>query len=666
MEMNAETNLAILLLIKKTHMKRILLLLTQFSFCLVLTAQVQTREVGNLVIENIPEVPATLMEHMNQYQNTRSAFILGFSADGNQVMVTTRFGDSYQLHLIDQPGGARKQVTFFKEPVGDGSFCPDPARHGFMFNKDIGGNEFDQLYWFDLATGKYEMISDGSRSQNSLPLWNRKGDKFITVSTRRNGKDYDLYLSHMEAPKAYKLILDKGGSWGPLDWSPDEKHLLVLQYISITKSFLYLLNLETLALEPVNPSESDIAYDEAVFSADGKSVFLVSDEGTEFRTLRKFDLESKKSIPIADKIPWDIDAIAMNDARTTLVFSANEGGINRLYALDTRTLAYKPLEGMPAGSISGLVFHPGGKEIGFTVNSPQSPGDVYTYDLQAGVLQRWTYSEVGGLNPGVFAVPTLIEYPTFDQVNGTTRKIPAFYYKPTRSAGKVPVVISIHGGPEAQFRPTFSPFLSYLVNELGVAVIAPNVRGSSCYGKSYLKLDNGYLREESVKDIGALLDWIAAQPELDASRVALYGGSYGGYMVLASMVHYNNRLACGIDIVGISNFVTFLQNTEDYRKDLRRVEYGDERDPDMRAFLEKISPANRVDQITKPLLIIQGLNDPRVPATESEQMKARLREKGNAVWYLLGKDEGHGFAKKTNIDQMQWSVVLFMQEHLVK
>ena len=231
---------------------------------------------------------------------------------------------------------------------------------------------------------------------------------------------------------------------------------------------------------------------------------------------------------------------------------------------------------------------------------------------------------------------------------------------------KIPVIINIHGGTEGQSVPVFSPFIAYVTNELGIAVLSPNVRGSSGYGKTFLKLDNGFKREESVKDIGALLDWIAKQPELDASRVAVWGGSYGGYMVLASMTNFNDRIKCGIDVVGISNFVTFLQNTEDYRKDLRRVEYGDERDPKMKEYLLKISPANNVDKITKPLFIIQGLNDPRVPASESEQMKQNMRNKGRNVWYMLAKDEGHGFRKKPNVDYMQWSVVMFLQQNLLK
>jgi dipeptidyl aminopeptidase/acylaminoacyl peptidase len=227
-----------------------------------------------------------------------------------------------------------------------------------------------------------------------------------------------------------------------------------------------------------------------------------------------------------------------------------------------------------------------------------------------------------------------------------------------------PVLISIHGGPEGQARPFLSA--SYVTNEMGVASVQPNVRGSSGYGKTYLKLDNAMLREDSVKDIGALLDWIAQQPDLDAKRVAVTGGSYGGYMSLATMTHYSDRLKCGIDVVGISNWVTFLKNTQGYRQDLRRVEYGDERDPKMRDFLETISPLNNAAKIKVPVLVVQGKNDPRVPVTESEQMVKKIRDGGGTVWYVMATDEGHGFQKKQNRDYEQWARIVFLQQFLLK
>jgi len=290
---------------------------------------------------------------------------------------------------------------------------------------------------------------------------------------------------------------------------------------------------------------------------------------------------------------------------------------------------------------------------------------VYSYNLESGKLARWTYSEAGGLNTSGFPETRLIHYPAFDQVNGKPRMIPAFIARPpARFKPPYPVLINIHGGPEGQARPGLNA--SYTLNEMGIATIWPNVRGSSGYGKTYLTLDNAYLREDSVKDIGALLDWIATQPDLEGKRVAVSGGSYGGYMSLASMVHYSDRLRCGIDVVGISNWVTFLKNTQAYRQDLRRVEYGDERDPKMREFLEKISPLTNAGRIKVPMLAVQGRNDPRVPLAESEQMVRKIRDNGGTVWYVMAKDEGHGFQKKQNRDYQTWAEILFLEQFLLK
>jgi dipeptidyl aminopeptidase/acylaminoacyl peptidase len=642
-----------------------IILITLFNLPITLFGQ-NKKETGNLVIENIPDIPDSLKERMNQYQNARGASPSSWSANGESLLMTTRFGQTSQIHQLRKPLGARRQITFFSEPVGGGSFCPDPTTNGFMFTKDVGGNEFRQLFWFDLNTGKYEMISDGGRTQNSNVLWSYNGKRFIYVSTRRNKKDYDLYLGSMVDAKNVKAILEKEGSWSPLSWSNDEKKVIVKHRLSINKSFLHILDLSNNLLTPINPTDEEISYGSAEWNADGTGVYYTSDQGSDFQVLKYYDVISKKSTSITSNINWDVDGFIISRDRSKLVFYVNEGGVYKLFLMNTLTKKYTPINDLPTGILIPSQFHPNGNSFSMLVNSPQSPSDIYTYDLHENRLTQWTESEVGGLDNKQFITPTLIEYETFDKVNGKVRRIPAFYYKPKNASGKMPVLIEIHGGPEAQTIPFFDAYRAYLTNELGVAVIEPNVRGSSGYGKSFVKLDNAYKREESVQDIGKLLDWIAQQPELDASRVAVSGGSYGGYMVLASLVHYNDRIKCGIDVVGISNFVTFLQNTEDYRKDLRRVEYGDERDPKMKEFLESISPANHVDKITKPLFIIQGLNDPRVPVTESEQMKSKLQANGREVWYLLAKDEGHGFRKKENINFEQYAQILFLQKYLLK
>ncbi|MFC1785368.1 S9 family peptidase [Candidatus Neomarinimicrobiota bacterium] len=628
-------------------------------------SQVERIEKGNLVIEGIPEIPDRIVNKMMQYQNTRSAFIEDWFPSGDKMLISTRFAETSQLHVIEKEGGARKQITFFKEPIGGASVCPNPETNGFLFTKDIGGNEYYQVFYYNFDSGDYNMLTDGS-SRNGGFSWSNKGDKFVYYSTKRNGRDWDLYINDMSNPTESKLILEEGGFWIAVDWSPCDKYLLVIKYISANESYYYILNTKDGELEQINPIEEIIAYGEALWSKDGKGIYIVNNEGNQFLQLKYYDIKKKKFKTISSNIPWDIEQLELSKDGKQLAFVSNEDGLSKLYILNTKTNEYNSVPNIPIGQVYGLDFHPSGDELALVINTPKTPGDIYVVDLKNNEFKRWTYSEVGGLQTDTFIEPQLIHFNTFDGVKEDTRKIPAFYFKPTGFDKPYPVIIYIHGGPEGQYIPYFSSIFQYLINELGVAVLAPNVRGSSGYGKDYLLLDNGYKREDSVKDIGKLIDWVYEQPELDNDRIAVWGGSYGGYMVLASMTHFNEKLACGIDNVGISNFVTFLENTKEYRRDLRRPEYGDERIPEMREFLEKISPNNNVEKISKPMFIIQGLNDPRVPVGESEQIVSAIRENGGDVWYLLANDEGHGFRKKSNRDYYTNSMMLFLERNLLE
>jgi dipeptidyl aminopeptidase/acylaminoacyl peptidase len=314
------------------------------------------------------------------------------------------------------------------------------------------------------------------------------------------------------------------------------------------------------------------------------------------------------------------------------------------------------------GLISGLEWRPKSNEIAFSMGSARSAGDVFSYDVKTNKTTRWTNGNNPDLNTNDFAEPRLARWKSFDGL-----EITGFVYAPpAKFTGKRPVIINIHGGPEAQYRPGFLGRWNYLINELGIAVVFPNVRGSSGFGKTFLKLDNGMKREDSVKDIGALLDWIKQQPDLDGDRIMVTGGSYGGYMTFASAVHFSDRIAGSLAVVGISNFITFLERTESYRRDLRRVEYGDERDPAMREFLESISPLNRAGRITRPLFVIQGRNDPRVPYTEAEQIVATMKRRGTPVWFMMATDEGHGFVKKPNVDYLYCAITEFARRTLLE
>ncbi len=629
-----------------------------------MTAQVEKKEIGNLILEGIPEIPKTVSEKLTQYQNTREAKVIGWLDRGNSILISTRFGDSAQLHRVSHPGGAREQVTFFNEPVFNAWVCPEDSRNSLVFLRDRGGNENYQLYYLKLDNGQYELVSDGE-SRNDHAVWNNQGNCVAYCSTRRNNTDHDIYLCWPTQDRADECLLVREGYWYPIQWSPDDKYILLGNFKSITESFLSILNIETGEVTPLNLSDQQSSCKWGIWSKTSEGIFFTSDENSQFSHLIYLDRVSGNKRNLTKQIPWDVEDISLSPDGKLLAFSTNENGTCKLYLLNTESFDYQQVENIPLGRINGLKWHPDGQQLALTLNTPVSPSDVFVWHLTKKELVRWTFSEVGGLNPDHFIMPDLIHYETFDEVNGESRQIPAYYYQPKERTEPYPVLIYIHGGPESQYRPDFLPVFQYYLLELGVAIVAPNVRGSLGYGKDFLTLDNGYKREDSVKDIGSLLDWIETRPELDRERIAVMGGSYGGYMVLASMTHFNHRLCCGIDIVGISNFVTFLKNTKSYRRDLRRVEYGDERDPKMRKHLERISPTSNAHKITKPMLIVQGLNDPRVPASEAEQMLKAIRGNGGEAWYLLAKDEGHGFRKKNNRDYFAKAVIIFLQQYLL-
>lgn len=621
---------------------------------------------GTVVLEDTPEVPERVVEALNRYQNVRGAGLVDWTTDGAGVFIATRFADVTQIHRVDQPGGARHQLTFFPEPVG--GQVRRPGSEEVLFAMDEGGSEFFQLFLLDPGSGEARRLTDGE-SRNSGAAWSRDGVHLAWTSTRRDGRSNDVWTMEVADTSSARVIVEApdGTWWGSQDWDVRGERLLIGNYVSITDSRIHLLDLATGEMRRLAGGGDDLAAWLGItprFTADGAGVFVATDAGGEFRRLGRLDVATGELEILTGGIPWDVTGFALSEARDRAAFVVNESGIARLHLLDPETGEHARVEGIPVGLIGDLRFDPRGRRLAMTLTTPRTPADVFVLELEDsptghGELVRWTFSEVGGLGTDTFAEPELVHYPSFDG-----HEIPAFIYLP-EGDGPHPVVVYIHGGPESQVRPGFSSTFQLWIREFGLAVVAPNVRGSSGYGKEYVSLDDGMKREDSVRDIGALLDWIAAHPDLDQGRVAVYGGSYGGYMVLASLVHYSDRLRAGIDIVGISNFVTFLENTQDYRRDLRRPEYGDERDPEMRAFLERISPSNRAGNITAALFVAQGQNDPRVPVTESEQIVREVRANGHEAWYMNALNEGHGFRKKPNRDLLSQLVALFFEAHLI-
>jgi dipeptidyl aminopeptidase/acylaminoacyl peptidase len=609
-----------------------------------------------LTADGIPPVPAQLAARTRPYMEFRTAGFAGWNARDRSMLISTRFGNVSQLHRVAMPMGAREQLSFEAEPVG-GSWSP--TGDVIAVSKDIGGNEFFQLY--TLQSGQLRLVTDG-RSRNGFGAWSHDGRLIGYSSTRRNGSDADLYVVDPRNPSTNRMVAQvDGGGWGIVDFAPDNSRAVVIEYIQITKSNLHLLDVANGGLTAIGDHSRDIAYGGAQFAPDG-TLWVTSDEGSDFQRLGTLDIPTGRFTPVVADLNWDVTSFDIAPDGRFIAYVSNEAGISRLRLLDLSSRRSRLVEGLPAGVIGGLEVAPWGA-VGFTFTSARSAADAYSIDPNTLAVTRWTRSETGGLDTVRNAEPELVEVRSYDG-----EPVSGFLYRPdpARFPGRRPLIISIHGGPESQARPGFLGRNNYLINELGIAIFFPNVRGSSGYGKRFVSLDNGpEFRENSVRDIGAFLDRLGRDPALDSERFAVSGGSYGGYMCYASAIHFGNRLRAANCVVAISNFVTFLENTQSYRRDLRRVEYGDERDPAQRARLTAISPLTRVSELRMPLLVVTGANDPRVPASEADQIVAAVRAAGRPAWHLLGQNEGHGFAKKENQDYQFWVGLMFWQQHLL-
>lgn len=613
----------------------------------------------HLVVDGIPPISARVAETVGRYTEFRSAALQDWHPTRREILIGTRFADVVQMHVVRFPGGDRRQLTFFPDRVLAASYQPATGAY-LVIERDVGGSEFNQLYRFDPVTGEATLLTDG-KSKNDVGPWSTGGTRIAYRSTRRNGTDTDIYIMDPANPSSDRKVLEvQGGGWAPLDWSPDDKSLLVSDYHSVNESALWLIDLATGSKRRLTPP-GVVAYGGGQFSPDGKLVYATSDEGAEFARLIAIDVATGVAHVVSREPKWDVEDFALSHDGKTLAYVTNEDGISIVHLMDPKTGAIRHSANLPVGVIGGLRWHRNNRDLGFVVSSARSPQDVYSLNVETGNVDRWTESETGGIDPKTFVEPKLVHWKGTD---GLT--LSGFLYQPaTKFTGKRPVIIDIHGGPEGQSRPGFLGRLNYFIDQQGVAIIFPNVRGSTGYGKTFVAADNGVKRVDAYHDIGTLFDWIATQPDLDASRVMVTGGSYGGHMTLVTATLYADKITCALDVVGMSNLATFLEHTESYRRDLRRVEYGDERDSTVRAFMEAMAPLNHADKITKPLFVVSGANDPRVPKSEADQIVGAVRQHGTPVWYLVGLDEGHGFAKKKNQDYQQYATVAFVQQYLL-
>lgn len=637
---------------------RLLLALAVTLFAAAILADVS--KPAAIIADGLPPVPDELAAATLPYLQARHAAFLGWNSADRSMLIKTRFGTTDQLHVVSTPGGARHQISFEAEPILTGALSP--AGDVLLVQKDNGGDEFYQLY--TLASGRLTRVSDG-KSRNWFGAWSADGRLVGYASSRRNGADMDLYVVDPRRPSSDRLVAQvSGGGWNIADFSKDGTKALVLNRLSINHAVVYELDLASGRMTALTSPDARVSYVDPKYAPDG-SVWSTSNENSDF--LRLGRIERGGFTPVSREPKWDVSDYAIAPDGSFIAYAINAAGVSRLRRMDVSTGVVHPVTSLPEGVIPysigpAIVIAPWGA-IGLSLSSARIAGDAFSVDSRTLVMTQWTHSETGGLDPAVNVEPKPVEVKSFD---GETVSGLLYRPDPVKFPGKRPLIIDIHGGPEGQTRPDFLGPKNYLPNELGVALFFPNVRGSSGYGTRFVNLDNGpFRRESSVRDIGAFLDALEKDPALDASRFAVTGISYGGYMCYATAVHFSKRLKGANCYVAISNFVTFLENTQSYRRDLRRVEYGDERDPTQRSQLAAISPLNSVDRITIPLLVATGGNDPRVPASEAEQIVSAVRANHGIAWHLLAGNEGHGFHKKENEDYYFWISLLFWKQTLL-
>ena len=630
----------------------------------------------NLVTQGIPPIPARIATQVARYTDFRGHAFLDWHPTRREMLVSHRpAGASVaQLFRVAGPMAAPEQLTDAPDPVREASYEPLAGAY-IVFARSSGGDEADKLYRLDLP-GKAVTVLTDSNERHSLETWLHRSSRLVSIAvpldrTAASGSratiSQTLSLIDPLQPATRRQLAElPGGGWGASAVSWDDRQIALTRYLSANESQVWLLDIASGALTQLLPAPGTTdkaSFFSGEFSRDGTSLVVTSDRGSEFRELMLYRFADRQLLPLTHHIPWNISGSSANESGSLLAAQANVDGRDELRLFDPRSLKEIAAPALPPGSIGTTRFHPKLPELAFSLNSVKGPGQIYALDPASAKVEQWTRAVAPpGVDMGTFADEQIVRWKSFDgrTISGILSLPPA------RFSGKRPVLIEIHGGPEAQATLGFMGRYNYFLDELGIAVIQPNVRGSAGYGKSFLALDDGFRREDAVKDIGALLDWIAAQPGLDASRVVVSGGSYGGYMSLAVATTYAERIAGAVDVVGISNFLTFLRNTESYRRDLRRVEYGDERDPAMHEFLQRISPLTNAGRIARPLFVVQGRNDPRVPYTEAEQMVEKVRENRSPVWYLRAENEGHGFARKENADFQFYAMVMFLQSTLLK
>lgn len=600
------------------------------------------------------EVPSSV-EHtplaaLEPYLDLAPTELVGRDPTGDGLLVLARHDASTQVHRVREPLATREAVTALPDPVIQAA--PVPGRRDLVtVRTDPGGSED---YHISVLRPPSEVVASPSRrgERHGSFRWSPDGAWLAFTANRRHPVYMDLCVAPAGALSEPRVIGGSDGLWNVVAFSRDSRRVVVRDFRTVLDSRLWLVEVEDGSSTPVAlPGGARAATLDARMGPSG-ALYVATDRGEEHVRLFRFEPPDRLE-PLGGQPPWDVEGIAVSPDGGALAYVTNERGYSVVRVLELRGGSERALA-IPPGVVRGLTWLRAGV-LAFNHDPGTRPQEVCTYALDRDELVRWTSTPA----PGTPIEPVLTEVESFDGV-----PVPALVYRP-RTEGPHPVLLWIHGGPEEQHRPTYNPIIQYVAGELGVAVVAPNVRGSRGYGRTFLSLDDGLRREDAIRDVGAVLDWVAAQPDLDAARVGIHGASYGGFVVLASLARYPDRFVAGSDLVGISDIATFLENTRPYRRDLRRLEYGDESDPETRVFLDAISPLSRAHLIRAPLLVAHGANDPRVPVGEALQITDAVREAGTEVWLMVAPGEGHSFARRPSRDAFYRLFSRFLERHLL-
>jgi len=638
-----------------------LMLASTLLLCPLASTGAQTNQLAaKAASEDLPKVPPSLVRDLEPYTNLSAYALAGWNPGRRELWTKSLASDASSVFSVPSPGGSIQRELVIPTNVYDIYF--NPQGKSLVYVKDNGGNEVFQLYTLDASRLKSSLVSDG-KSRNTEPVWSNRGAQVIYSSNRRNGSDTDLYVVSPSDPATTRLLAQDTGYLKVFDWSPDDTQAVFYNWLSANESYVYTVDVKSgqrTLLTPKTGTEK-VAYESPQFSSDGKGIYVTTDRDSDFLRLAYLDLATKAITYLTDSIKWNIEDFKISPDRKTLAFISNEDGISRLHLLDTSTNKARNIALPGLGVLSNLRWHNNSTDLAFAFSSARSNWDIYSLNTKTEKIERWVKGLSQGIDVEKFSEPELIHWKSFDD-----RQISGFLYRPpARFTGKRPVIIDIHGGPDDQARPQFNGPDNYLISELGIAKVYPNVRGSTGYGKTFLKLDNGDKRLDAIKDIQALLDWIKTQPTFDADRVMVTGWSYGGYVALSVATNYSDRIRAAQSVSGPTNLATYIERTEAWRRDRRREEYGDERDQKMRAFLEQIAPLNNASKIKKPLMIVQGENDVRVRAAEADQIVEAVKKNGTPTWYLLAKNEGHDFTQNT-LNYELYQTILFVKEFLLK